>query len=69
METLTRIVQHACLNCTRSMTEIITSTTNKEHTMDLILVVFLLVIDHENVIGIFGVFGRKNRRYCECMDN
>ena len=32
------------------MTEIITSTTNRERTMDLVLVVFLLVIDHENVI-------------------
>ena len=69
METLTRIVQYAYLNCTRSMTEIITSMTNRERAMDLILVVFLLVIDHENVIGIFGVFGRKNRRYCECVDN
>ena len=37
--------------------------------MDLVLVVFLLVIDHENVIGILGVFGTKNQRYCECMDN
>ena len=39
--------------------------------MGLILFVFLLVIDHENVIWsrILGVFGRKNRRYCEHMDN
>ena len=69
METLTRIFQYAYPNCMRSMTEIITSMTNREHAMDLVLVVFLLVIDHENVIGIFVVFGRKNQRYCECMDN
>ena len=39
--------------------------------MDLVLFVFLLVIDHENVIQsrILGVFGRKNQRYCEHMDN
>ena len=34
----------------------ITSTTNRECTMDLVLVVFLLVINHENVIGMFGVW-------------
>ena len=57
METLTRIVQYAYLNCTRIMTEIISSMTNREHAMNLVLVVFLLVIiDHENVIGIFVVF-------------
>ena len=33
-----------------------TSTTNRERAMDLVLVVFLLVIDHENVIGMFGVW-------------
>ena len=32
------------------MTEIITSMTNRECAMDLILVAFLLIIDHENVI-------------------
>ena len=39
------------------MTEIISSTTNRERAMNLVLVVFLLVIfAHENVIGIFVVF-------------
>ena len=52
METLKRIVQYAYLNCRRSTTEIITSTTNRERALDLILVVFLLVIDHENVIRV-----------------
>ena len=41
--------------------------------MEVVLVVFLLVIfDQGNVIGIFVVFllfGRKNQRYCERMDN
>ena len=69
METLTSTVQYAYLNCTRRTTEIITSMTNRERAMDLVPAFCLLVIDHENVIGIFGVFGRKNRRYCECMDN
>ena len=52
------------------MKEIITST-NRKRAMDLVRFVFLLVIDHENVIRsrILGVFGRKNRRYCEHMDN
>ena len=73
METLTTIVQYAYLNCKRSTTEITSSTTNRERAMNVVLVVFLLVIfDHANVIGIFVVFllfGRKNRRYCEHMDN
>ena len=56
METLTRIVQYAYLDCIRRTTEIITSMTNRERAMDLVLVVFLLVIDHENVIGMFGVW-------------
>ena len=68
METLTRIVQYTYLNCTRRRTEIITSMTNRERAMDLILVLFLLVIDHENVIGCL-VFARKNQRYCEFMEN
>ena len=73
METLTTIVQYAYLNCNRTMTEVISSTTNREHAMNVVLVVFFLVIfDHANVIGIFVVFllfGRKNRSYCEHMDN
>ena len=57
METLTTIVQSAYLNCMRSMTEVISSMANRECTMNLVLVVFLLVIfDNENVIGIFVVF-------------
>ena len=57
MEILTRIVQYAYLNCMRSTTEIISSMTNRARAMNLVLVVFLLVIiDHENVIGIFVVF-------------
>ena len=57
METLTTIVQYAYLNCMRSTTEVISSTTNREHAMNLVLVVFLLVIfDYENVIGRFVVF-------------
>ena len=57
METLTTIVQYAYLNCKRNTTEIISSTTNRERAMNVVLVVFLLVIfDHANVIGIFVVF-------------
>ena len=57
METLTTIVQYAYLNCMRSTTEVISSMTNRECAMNLVLVVFLLVIfDYENVIGIFVVF-------------
>ena len=57
METLTTIVQYTYLNCMRSTTEVISSTTNRERAMNLVLVVFLLVIfDYKNVIGIFVVF-------------
>ena len=57
METLTTIVQYAYLNCMRSTTEVISSTTNREHAMNLVVDVFLLVIfDYENVIGILVVF-------------
>ena len=73
METWTTIVQYAYLNCKRSTTEVISSTTNRERATNVVLVVFLLVIfDHANVKGIFVVFllfGRKNQRYCEHMDN
>ena len=73
METLTTIVQYAYLNCMKSMTEIISLTTNRERAMNVVLLVSLLVIfDHGNVIGmfvVFSLFGRKNRRYCERMDN
>ena len=43
-----------------------TTMTNRVCGVDLVLVVFVLVIDHENVIGIFG---RKNRSLCEFVEN
>ena len=70
METWTTIVQYAYLNCKRSTTEVISSTTNRERAMNVVLVVFLFY--HANVKGIFVVFllfGRKNQGYCERMDN
>ena len=70
METWTTIVQYAYVNCKRSMTEVISSMTNRERATNVVLVVFLFY--HANVKGIlvvFLLFGRKNRRYSEHMDN
>ena len=56
METFTRIVQYTYHNYMKRRMETITSMTNMVCAMDLVLVVFLLVIDDENVIGMFGVW-------------